>query len=59
MLDSANIDALISDLLPYVTHSIWIGKMNHLERFEKGSDMVLKQAIDKIRLGQIDTGIIL
>ena len=49
MLDSANIDTLISDLSPYVTDAIWIGTMNHLGRFEKGSDMVLKQAIERIR----------
>jgi len=54
MLDSANIDTLISNLLPYVTHSIWIGTMNHLGRIEKGSDPVLKQTIDKIRRGQTD-----
>jgi DNA repair photolyase len=55
MLDSANIDILISELLPYTTHSIWIGTMNHLGRIEKGSDMVLKQATNRIRQGQIDT----
>jgi DNA repair photolyase len=52
MLDSANIDPLFGDLLPYVTHSLWIGTMNHLGRFGKGSDMVLRQAIAKIRQGQ-------
>ena len=52
MLDSANIDILISDLSPYVTHSIWIGKMNHIGQFEKGSDMVLKQAANRIKQGQ-------
>ena len=55
MLDSTNIDALISDLLPYVTHSIWIGTLNHLERLEKGADACLKQAIDTIRQGQTDS----
>jgi DNA repair photolyase len=54
MLDSANIDILISELSPFVTHSIWIGKMNHLGRFEKDSDMVLKQATNRIRQGQMD-----
>jgi DNA repair photolyase len=54
MLDSANIDALIGELSPYVTHSIWIGKMNHLGRFKKGSDMVLQQAIETIKRGQTD-----
>lgn len=53
MLDSANIDILINELSPYVTHSIWIGKMNHMRRFEKGSDIFLKQAANRIRQGQI------
>jgi DNA repair photolyase len=52
MLDSANIDNLISELLPYVTDSIWIGKMNHLGRFGKNADTVLQQAIQKIRRDQ-------
>ena len=54
MLDSANIDILISELSPYVTHSIWIGTMNHLGRFGKVSDMVLTQAINRVRQGQMD-----
>jgi hypothetical protein len=28
--------------------------MNHLGRFEKGTDMVLKQATNRIRQGQMD-----
>jgi DNA repair photolyase len=55
MLDSANIDTLIGELLPHVTQSLWIGTMNHLGRFGKGSDMVLQQAIEKIRRGQTDS----
>lgn len=54
MLDSANIDILINELSPFVTHSIWIGKMNHLGRFDNGSDMALKQATNRIRQGQMD-----
>jgi DNA repair photolyase len=55
MLDSANIDILISELSPYVTHSLWLGTMNHIGRFDKGSDMVLRQATNRIRQGQLDT----
>lgn len=55
MLDSPNIDTLIMELSPYVTHSIWIGTMNHLGRFGKGADMVLQQAIQTIRRGQTDS----
>jgi len=54
MLDSTNIDTLIGELLPYITQSLWIGKMNHLGRFGKGSDMVLRHAIDDIKRGQTD-----
>ena len=57
MLDSANIDALISDLSPYVTHSIWIGTMNHLGRLEKHADAGLKKAIERIRQGQTKAAI--
>jgi DNA repair photolyase len=54
MLDSANIDALISDLSPCVTHSIWLGTMNHLGRLEKHADAALMEAIRRIRQGQTD-----
>jgi len=55
MLDSANIDTLIGELLPYVSNSIWLGTMNHLGRFGKGSDMVLRQAVEKIRRGHTES----
>jgi len=54
MLDSANIGTLIGELLPYVTDSIWIGKMNHMGRLGKGSDIVLRCAIEKIKRSQTD-----
>ena len=54
MLDSDGIDALISDLSSYVTHSIWIGTMNHLGRLEKHADAVLREAIEAVRAGQTD-----
>ena len=52
MLDSANINPLINDLIPYVTDAIWIGIMNHTGRFGKNANSVLQQAIEKIRKGQ-------
>jgi DNA repair photolyase len=55
MLDSVHIATLIGELLPYVSQSLWIGKMNHLGRFGKGSDMVLQQAIKEIKRGQADS----
>ena len=55
MLDSANIDMLIEDLMPYVSDSIWIGTMNHTGRFGKNANPVLRQAIEKIRRGQTNS----
>lgn len=52
MLDSANIDMLINDLMPHVTDSIWIGTMNHTGRFGKNANPILQQAIQRIRRGQ-------
>jgi DNA repair photolyase len=57
MLDSANIDTLISELMPYVTNAIWIGTMNHLGRFGKDADPELQKAIENIRRGQTDQAI--
>lgn len=31
MLDRADVAAMVKELLPFVTHSIWIGKMNKIE----------------------------
>ena len=57
MLDSENIDTLIKELSPYVTHSIWIGTLNHSSRFGKGANAVLKQEIKNIEFGQTDVAI--
>jgi DNA repair photolyase len=54
VLDSANIDRLIAEILPYVTETIWVGKMNHLTRFAKNVDPQLLSAIQHIEAGQTD-----
>jgi DNA repair photolyase len=54
MLDSVNIDQLVAELLPYVTETIWIGKMNHLGRLAKNVDAGLKAALLQIEAGQTD-----
>ena len=43
MLDSANIDLLINDLMPHVTNSIWIGTMNRTGRFGKNANLVVQR----------------
>jgi len=57
MLDSANIDLLINDLMPHVSDSIWIGTMNHTGRFGKHANPILQQAIKTIQMGQSDSNI--
>jgi DNA repair photolyase len=54
MLDSANIDRLIIEVLPYVTETIWIGKMNHLTQLAKNADTRLLSAIQHIEDRQTD-----
>jgi DNA repair photolyase len=51
MLDSSNIVALFYHLVPFVTHSIWIGKMNRMEQRVKG---VPEEEMERIRRGQTD-----
>jgi DNA repair photolyase len=54
MLDSANIDRLIAEVLPYVTETIWIGKMNHLGRLAKNAEAKLQSALRQLGAGQTD-----
>ena len=55
MIDATNIDVLIADVSPYVTDSIWIGKMNHIGRFGKNAGRSLRKAIQDIKHGQTDS----
>jgi DNA repair photolyase len=57
MLDSVNIDALISDLMPYVSDTIWIGKMNYLGWISRGFNEQQMQMVRKIKDGQTDYAI--
>ena len=52
MLDSANIDALIADLLPFVTDAIWVGTMNKIGRYYKKVGPEVQAALDVIINGQ-------
>ena len=52
MLDSANIDRLIAEVWPFVTETIWIGKMNHLGRLLKNADAGLRAALQHVEAGQ-------
>jgi DNA repair photolyase len=54
MLDTANIDYLVADLMPYVTETIWIGKMNHISRISKYVDDATRVALAQLDLKQSD-----
>jgi len=54
ILDSAKIDYLIVDLLPFVTDSIWIGKMNHIDESLKYANSQTQKALAQIEAEQID-----
>ena len=55
MLDSKNIDDLVSDLLLYITDSFWIGEMNHIGRFSKYGETQVQDALNDIKAGQTDS----
>lgn len=54
MLDSSGIDRLLSDLLPYVTETVWIGKMNHVGHMRNGASPEMLKALEIITAGQTD-----
>jgi DNA repair photolyase len=58
MLDSENNFELVEDLSPYVTNSIWIGKLNQPRRRidMRGTDVA--EAVAKVEAGQTDARII-
>ena len=54
LLDAFNVEDLVDELSPYVTHSIWIGKMNRIpERCSKADP----ERVATIREGQLDSSI--
>lgn len=57
MLDSGDVVAMVRELLPCVSHSIWLGKMNRIEqRVRMESDEILHH-VERIRVGQTDVKI--
>ena len=55
MLDAPNVEALVNDILPFITEDIWLGTMNRLTRMKKGTgaDLQLKNEIIKIEHNQL------
>jgi DNA repair photolyase len=54
MLDSGNIDQLITEVLPFVTETIWVGKMNHVGRLSINAGAGLQAALRQIEADQTD-----
>ena len=54
MLESYKIDLIVKDLEPFVSETIWIGKMNHIKRFSKNGNAELAGRIHTIEAGQTD-----
>ncbi len=53
MVDAENVENLVAELLPYVTETIWIGKMNYLGRIKIDSEEIA-MAVEKVRATQTD-----
>lgn len=54
MLDSPNVVRLVEKLAPWVTHTVWIGKMNQVETRIKVRTDEDHQAVARIKDGQTD-----
>jgi DNA repair photolyase len=57
MLDPPNVVQLFHRLEPYVTHSIWLGKMNQIHNRVQPSDAAERQACDRLEGQQSDENI--
>lgn len=54
MLDTADVVMMVQDLLPCVSHSIWLGKMNKIEKRVRIESAEVKQEVERITVGQQD-----
>ena len=58
MLDSSDVVAMVEELLPFVTHSIWIGKMNRIRERVICCSPEMEREIARIERGQDDARIL-
>ena len=54
MLDSDNIGALITDILPFVTNALWIGTMNETSRRVNIDSPEVEENLQRILEGQTE-----
>ncbi len=45
---------MVHELLPFVSHSIWLGKMNKIESRVAGNSEYLQKEMQRIERGQTD-----
>ena len=58
MLDTGDVVAMVHELLPYVSHSLWLGKMNKIAERVVCDSETMRAAIEKIADGQSDQNIL-
>lgn len=54
MLDTADVVAMVHELQPFVTHSIWLGKMNRITERVGDVPESLQAGVERIEKGQDD-----
>lgn len=54
MLDREDVVEMVHELLPYVSNSLWLGKMNKIESRVMGDGDDLLKEIERIKCGQTD-----
>lgn len=54
MLDTADVIPMVRELLPYISHSIWLGKMNRIEERVRQDSEKMRLEIERIKQGQRD-----
>ncbi len=54
MLDTADVVDMVHDLLPFINHSIWLGKLNKIDRRVEVVDDCDRMQVEKIIEGQKD-----
>ncbi len=52
MLDSGDVVAMVHELLPVVSHSLWIGKMNRIHERVRCQSLAMEREIARIERGQ-------
>jgi DNA repair photolyase len=57
MLDTSDVVSMVRELLPCVSHSIWLGKMNRIEQRVRLESDEIRFHVERIRVGQTDAGI--